>query len=55
VHLGSYPGNPCIVRLKGEAPRVQQAAAVVQDYLDDIEADPASSRLRQAWAERQRG
>ncbi|CAN5213444.1 nicotinamide mononucleotide deamidase-related protein [soil metagenome] len=52
VHLGSYPGMPCIVRLKGVRERVEQAAETVQYYLQEIEADPGSVRLREAWASR---
>lgn len=55
VHLGSYPGNPCIVRLKGTRPRVEEAAGVVRRYLRDVEADPGSRRLRDAWATRWQG
>lgn len=52
VHLGSYPGLPCIVRLKGLQPRVEAAAAAVRAYLEELEADPGSRRLRDAWASR---
>jgi molybdenum cofactor synthesis domain-containing protein len=52
VHLGSYPGMPCTVRLKGPQEAVERAAAVVQDYLAELDRDPASGRLREAWAAR---
>ena len=52
VHLGSYPGMPCIVRLKGGKDRVEEAEMTVKAYLDDLDADPSSERLRQAWAAR---
>ncbi len=52
VHLGSYPGSPCIVRLKGTKDRVEEARRMVEDYLGSLEGDPASARLRQAWAAR---
>ncbi len=55
VHLGSYPGMPCIVRLKGAQARVEEAASLVRDHLAELEADPGSERLRQAWADRYRG
>ncbi|MEE8599633.1 competence/damage-inducible protein A [Euzebya tangerina] len=52
VHLGSYPGLPCIVRLKGTRDQVEAAEAVTRTYLDELDADPASARLRKAWAAR---
>ncbi len=52
VHLGSYPGRECIVRLKGAEPRVRQAMALVAAYLADLAADPASARLSTAWSSR---
>ncbi len=55
VHLGSYPGMPCIVRLKGARGRVEEAAVLVTDYLAELESDPGSTRLREAWAARWTG
>ncbi|WP_370323855.1 competence/damage-inducible protein A [Euzebya sp.] len=55
VHLGSYPGNPCTVRLKGARPRVEAAADLVRDHLAALEGDPSSTRLREAWAARWTG
>lgn len=55
VHLGSYPGQPCLVRLKGARDRVEDAAALVRGYLDDLEGDPSSTRIREAWAARWTG
>ncbi len=52
VHLGSYPGMPCIVRLKGAQDRVEAAAALVRAHLAELEDDPGSARLREAWAVR---
>ncbi|HUG85352.1 MAG TPA: competence/damage-inducible protein A [Euzebya sp.] len=52
VHLGSYPGMPCIVRLKGPEDRVEEAAEAVRDHLAALEVDPNSRRLRDAWATR---
>ena len=52
VHLGSYPGSPCIVRLKGPEDRVEAAMDIVHAYLADLEDDPGSSQLRAAWAAR---
>ena len=54
VHLGSYPGTECIVRLKGEKERVEAAMGLVQDYLDELDADPAAARLAEAWRARWR-
>jgi molybdenum cofactor synthesis domain-containing protein len=52
VHLGSYPGMPCIVRLKGVRDRVEAAEALVRAHLAELEADPGSQRLREAWSVR---
>lgn len=52
VHLGSYPGDECIVRLKGDKDRVESAMTLVVEYLDDLAGDPAAERLSQAWRAR---
>lgn len=52
VHLGSYPGTECIVRLKGDKDRVTAAMALVTDYLDVLREDPAAQRLSHAWRTR---
>lgn len=52
VHLGSYPGQVCTVRLKGHPERVADALALVHDYLAELDADPAHAALRQSWATR---
>lgn len=52
VHLGSYPGTECIVRLKGDRERVEAAMALVAEYLETLAADPASTRLSEAWQTR---
>ena len=52
VHLGSYPGAPMIVRLKGDAVRVDAAMAELRAFVAELEAGPAGARLRDAWADR---
>ena len=54
VHLGSYPGDECIVRLKGDKQRVEAAMELVVDYLDILAKDPAAARLSEAWRSRWR-
>lgn len=54
VHLGSYPGTECIVRLKGDKERVEAAMEVVVEYLDELARDPAARRLSEAWQARWR-
>ena len=49
VHLGSYPGTECIIRLKGDKDRVESAMALVVEYLDEFAKDPAAERLSEAW------
>lgn len=52
VHLGSYPGPECVVRLKGAEERVEAAMALVREALAELEADPGAARLRERWAAR---
>jgi nicotinamide-nucleotide amidase len=49
LHVGSYPGRECTIRLKGEVARVEEAMALVRSYLDDVEARPAADRMRERW------
>jgi molybdenum cofactor synthesis domain-containing protein len=55
VHLGSYPGAECIVRLKGQRDRVEAAMALVRAELDALAADPGAEGLRASWAARHEG
>lgn len=52
VHVGSYPGQECTVRLKGAKDRVEEADTVLAAYLAQLAADPASERLRDLWQSR---
>lgn len=52
VKVGSYPGWPMIVRLRGEPGTVRAAADDVETYVRELEADPAGARLREAWERR---
>jgi len=52
VHVGSYPGRECVVRLKGPKDRVEEADALLGAYLDAVAADPASARLQAMWQSR---
>ena len=54
IHLGSYPGYVCTVRLKGDKERVTSAMQLVVDYLRKLDADPAAGRLSDAWQARWR-
>ena len=49
VHVGSYPGRECVVRLKGPKDRVEAADALVAAYLDTLAHDPQSRRLQALW------
>jgi molybdopterin-biosynthesis enzyme MoeA-like protein len=55
VHLGSYPGRECIVRLKGREDRVEAAMALVRAELADLADDPGAAGLRASWAARHDG
>jgi nicotinamide-nucleotide amidase len=52
VKLGSYPGDPMVVRLRGRPERVAGARAELEAFLADLDEHPAGPRLRRAWAER---
>lgn len=54
VHLGSYPGTECIIRLKGDQERVEEAMRLVVEYLEHLSRDPAATRLSEAWQARWR-
>jgi molybdenum cofactor synthesis domain-containing protein len=53
VKLGSYPGDPMLVRLTGYEEDVAAAERLVRGRIEDLEASPAGARLRAAWARRQ--
>jgi molybdenum cofactor synthesis domain-containing protein len=55
VKLGSYPGDPMLVRLTGLDDEVGAAEDLVREAIDDIESSPAGERLRAAWARRRQG
>jgi molybdenum cofactor synthesis domain-containing protein len=52
VKLGSYPGDPMLVRLSGPRDAVGSAAALVRAHLDALEASEAGQRLAEAWTSR---
>jgi len=52
VHLGSYPGAQCLVRLKGSKDRAEEAADLVRDFLTALDGDEAATRMRAAWQRR---
>jgi molybdopterin-biosynthesis enzyme MoeA-like protein len=52
VHLGSYPGAVCVVRLKGQAARTEEAAAVVKEFLVELDRDEVASEVRDRWRRR---
>lgn len=55
LHVGSYPGEECVIRLKGDVEDVEAGMAQVQAALDTIEADPSKRSLGAAWQTRRRG
>ena len=54
LHLGSYPGFECTVRLKGDKERVSEAMQILLDYLSVLDDDPGAARLSAAWQARWR-
>jgi molybdenum cofactor synthesis domain-containing protein len=52
VKLGSYPGDPMLVRLTGEADEVAGAERLVREAIDELASSEAGARLEQAWTRR---
>lgn len=52
VHVGSYPGRNCVIRLRGHKQRVLEAMTLVSDYLDTLAGDPGAAALRRSWRAR---
>lgn len=52
VHLGSYPGATCVVRLKGAKARTEEAAGLVRAFLDDLDRDASAVATRERWRRR---
>lgn len=55
VKLGSYPGDPMIVRLQGHEDDVTAAAAFVRDEVEQLAGTDGGRRIATAWAERLQG
>lgn len=51
VKIGSYPGAPMLIRLRGRSDEVEDARRHVQEYLADLDAGPGVG-VREAWARR---
>jgi molybdenum cofactor synthesis domain-containing protein len=53
IKLGSYPGDPMLVRLTGaEAGEVAAAEELVRAAIEAFESSPEGARLMEAWARR---
>jgi molybdenum cofactor synthesis domain-containing protein len=52
VHLGSYPGVECIVRLQGPEDRAEDAAELVRAFLAELDRDDGAMRIREGWKRR---
>jgi molybdenum cofactor synthesis domain-containing protein len=49
LHVGSYPGRDCIVRLKGPREQVLTAMSLVEDFVADLDRQPSTRALRERW------
>lgn len=54
VKLGSYPGDPMLIRLSGAAADVEAAAGLVRRRIAELTATPGGQRLLTAWEDRKR-
>lgn len=52
VKLGSYPGLPMLVRLRGARDVVEAAMEELSAFVADLERDPSGASLRDAWTAR---
>jgi nicotinamide-nucleotide amidase len=49
LHVGSYPGWECVIRLKGPEPLVTEAMGVLRRHLDALLADPSAEQAQRLW------
>lgn len=49
LHVGSYPGGECVVRLKGPRDQVEAAAERVRAEVATLEAAEGARRMRERW------
>jgi molybdenum cofactor synthesis domain-containing protein len=49
VHVGSYPGRDCIVRLKGLKDDVEAAAEVIEAAIAEVGRLPGAEQLAASW------
>lgn len=49
VSMGSYPGDPMLVRFRGASAEVAAAAAEFRAYLGELDEQPSAARVRAAW------
>lgn len=52
--VGSYPGERCVIRLKGDDGDVDAAVRVLDARADELECDPGAVARRDAWRARSR-
>ena len=52
VHVGSYPGQQCVIRLQGPPEPVAAAAALVTAAVERLDAEPGAAAVRNAWRRR---
>lgn len=51
VRIGSYPGAPMLVRLRGHPDDVREARRHVEEYIAELDAGPGAG-VREAWSRR---
>lgn len=54
MHVGSYPGESCVIRLKGSVQDVETGLARLRAALDAIATDPSSRAMAESWRNRRR-
>lgn len=50
LKMGSYPGDPMLVRFRGAPKEVAAAAAEFRAYLEVLDSQPSAARVRAAWS-----
>jgi molybdenum cofactor synthesis domain-containing protein len=52
VHVGSYPGRNCIVRVKGPRDQVRAAMRLVEGYVADLDRQASARAFKSRWQSR---
>lgn len=49
LHIGSYPGRECLLRLQGDDATVASALRRLEQHAEQLRSDPAAQRMARDW------